>query len=186
MIFFLCFASLLACKEINFLKDESTTYVEFNDLPQYLNSEKPAHQLKVKEISINQKQVHVAGRYVAKNTCSDHSSVCLEKEPQLILNLLEDGQAYQTIVLQGCLFSNYRRKYADLIEQQNAWVLSNQSEIAIYHANGAVFYYRIKDQNQLVLDLNKTLNNAKNQILFKQGYTKPKQEYIFEKKEEVV
>ena len=137
-----------------------------------------------------QQDMQYVGRYHALIPCTDAFAGCVkdEKEAEYILNLLEDGSVYWTNTSFGRLGSDPSRNMAKIERtcKQVQWhVEPTEQEIVVRcDAVGVNLYYRINQDQNLVMDLDKIWNGdqGRNRKFFKE-YPFPKKAYVFEKAE---
>lgn len=98
-----------------------------------------------------------AGRYHAKINCERTLVSCEKGEVEYVLNLLEDGGAYRTIIRQGKIYvdeGNGTQSY-----RQDSWEFDPQEDdLVIYLKEGAELFFDVDEQANLHLDVYKTLN----------------------------
>lgn len=121
------------------------------------------------------------GRFHAQVSCDDSFIQCKEGEAEFILNLLPDGTVHRSIIQFGKVFaeknqtSRHKLKY-----QKDTWSVNKaHTELIVQRKEGVNLYYKIIDENHLVMDVEKILQGGadRNQELFSQGYPKPQRAY---------
>ncbi|WP_425915987.1 hypothetical protein [Acinetobacter sp. TSRC1-2] len=117
------------------------------------------------------------GRYHAKILCNDGFMPCTEGTAEYILNLSEDGSVHRSIVQYGKIFTEKTTEFSNANYRRDSWSVNQaEAELIVHRKEGVDIYYQIKDQNHLVMDLEK-INNGKNKKIFEQGYPKPSRAY---------
>lgn len=98
-----------------------------------------------------------AGRYHGKINCEKTLFSCEKGEVEYVLNLLEDGKAFRTIIPQGKIYvdegkdtQSYRQDYWEFDPQED--------DLVIYLKESAKLFFDVDDQNNLHLDVQKTLS----------------------------
>lgn len=126
-------------------------------------------------------QAPYVGRYHVKISCKDDFVQCSEGAAEYILTLAADGSAYRSIVYTGKLFSEKMAEDSNIrTYRRDTWSVNPEdSELVVHLEEGAEFYYRIDKQQNLILNLDRTLDldNQMNQHLFAAGYPMPTQAY---------
>jgi hypothetical protein len=126
-------------------------------------------------------QALYVGRYHVKISCKDNFVQCSEGSAEYILTLAADGSAYRSIVYTGKLFSEKLAEDSNIrTYRRDTWSVNPEdSELVVHLEEGAEFYYRVDKQQNLILDLDQTLNldNQINQHLFAAGHPMPTQAY---------
>ncbi|TCB35789.1 hypothetical protein E0H82_07340 [Acinetobacter sp. ANC 4910] len=126
-------------------------------------------------------QALYVGRYHVKISCKDDFVQCSEGSAEYILTLAADGSAYRSIVYTGKLFSEKLAEDSNIrTYRRDTWSVNPEdSELVVHLEEGAEFYYRVDKQQNLILDLDRTLDldNQINQHLFAAGYPMPTQTY---------
>lgn len=118
------------------------------------------------------------GRYHAKIPCSDDFMPCTEGNAEYILNLGEDGAVHRSVVQYGKIFTEKTKpEFSNANYRRDSWSVNlAEAELIVHRKEGVNIYYQIKDQNHLVMDLEK-INKGKNKQIFEQGYPKPSRAY---------
>lgn len=118
------------------------------------------------------------GRYHAKILCSDDFMPCTEGTAEYILNLGEDGSVHRSIVQYGKIFTEKTRpEFSNANYRRDSWSVNPaEAELIVHRKEGVDIYYQIKDQNHLVMDLEK-INKGKNKKIFERGYPQPSRAY---------
>lgn len=131
--------------------------------------------------SVNKKISSYVGRYHVQISCQDAFVQCSEGAAEYILTLAEDGSAYRSIVYTGKLFSEKMAEERNIrTYRRDTWSVNiENSELVVHLEEGAEFYYQVDEKNNLVLDLERTLDldNQTNQHFFAAGYPMPTQAY---------
>lgn len=135
---------------------------------------------RVQQDSVDEQAPYV-GRYHVKISCKDEFVQCSEGAAEYILTLVADGSAYRSIVYTGKLFSEKMAEDSKIrTYRRDTWSVNPEdSELVVHLEEGAEFYYRVDEQQNLILDLERTLDvdNQINQHLFASGYPMPTQAY---------
>lgn len=134
----------------------------------------------VQQASAEDKAPYI-GRYHVQISCKDDFVQCSEGSAEYILTLLADGSAYRSIIYTGKLFSEKMAEDRRIrTYRRDTWTVNPESaELVVHLEEGAKFYYRVDQQHNLILDIDRTLdlNNQTNQHFFAAGYPMPTQAY---------
>lgn len=126
---------------------------------------------------VSEAQSKYVGRYHVEMTCEASQIPCQQGTVQYIVNLLPDSTSHRIILHLGKVYADqldpirsYRKDLWDYDEQLH--------EIVIHMSEGADLFYRIDAEDNLEMDLDKTLNNTPfNQAFFKSQYPLPNFSY---------
>jgi hypothetical protein len=127
------------------------------------------------------------GRYHTQIDCDGHFAPCTEGKAEFILTLLPDGTLHRSIVQYGKVFNDNARQVhanSNMTYRKERWSINPQrTELVVVRKEGAKFYYTIKNNNRLVMNLEKNYSEKErvNQELFNQGYPAPPKAYELRK-----
>lgn len=134
----------------------------------------------VQQASAEDKAPYI-GRYHVQISCKDDFVQCSEGSAEYILTLAADGSAYRSIIYTGKLFSEKMAEDSNIrTYRRDTWSVNPENaELVVHLEEGAKFYYRVDQQHNLILDIDRTLdlNNQTNQHFFAAGYPMPTQAY---------
>jgi len=122
------------------------------------------------------------GRYYTEVSCRDNFSPCTEGHALFILTLAPDGLVYRSLLQHGKVF-NFQNIIATPYStyRRDRWEMNpNRKEIVVYRKEGLVLYYVIKDENTLVMNIEKT-QQENQQELMEQHYRLPRIAYELSK-----
>ena len=114
------------------------------------------------------------GRYRSAISCSDPLMKCKEGTADLVINLLQDGRAYRTVIHFGKItFAS------NLYRRQDYWSYdSAHHQVIVHRSNGVDFFYDIDQDQNLVMDLDKIAHaSERNEQYFADGNPFPQQAY---------
>lgn len=108
------------------------------------------------------------GRYYTKVKCNDGFAPCSEGTAEFVLTLLADGTVYRSIVQHGKIFT-FKNEIKDekSIYRKDRWQVNpERTELVVYRKEGIDIYYDIKDNTQMVMNIEKTKRlNSKQGVL---------------------
>lgn len=123
------------------------------------------------------------GRFHANVKCDDHFIPCKEGNADFILNLLPDGTVHRSIIQFGKVFADKAPQPGNNVNyRKDTWTVDQaHQELVVHRKEGVNFYYKVIDENRIVMDLDKIRKGIeqedRNQELFSQGYPEPQQAY---------
>lgn len=122
-----------------------------------------------------------AGRYYGKINCETTLSSCEKGEVEYVLNLLEDGSAFRTIIQQGKIYVDEGK--ATQSYRQDAWSFDPfEDDLVIHLKEGVELFFDVDEESSLRLDVNKTVNyNLENRIYFEPRLPQRHESYILRK-----
>lgn len=126
-------------------------------------------------------QTH-AGRYHVQMNCRDPFARCSDGNAEFILNLLPDGTAYRTFVYFGRVSNDISGAESPVVSDynhQDTWEYDAQTkQIIVHRAEGVKFYYNVKDNDTIQMNLDKVLKSSPENIaFFTAGHPAPKHNY---------
>ena len=115
------------------------------------------------------------GRYKVTISCDDAFVSCNEGTAEFIINLLEDGSAHRTIIHLGTITYASVKQY-----NKDRWSYDEKAhQIILHRASGVQFFYNIRSDKSLKMDLNKIANATEvNQKYFREGGALPQKAYV--------
>lgn len=133
---------------------------------------------------VSEAQLKYVGRYHVEMSCEQSQIPCQQGTVQYIVNLLPDSTSHRIVLHLGKVYADrldpirsYRKDLWDYDEQLH--------EIVIHLSEGADLFYRIDEDQNLEMDLDKTLNdNPFNREFFKQHYPLPNFSYRLKRYDE--
>lgn len=123
------------------------------------------------------------GRYHVQMSCEDPFAKCDKGSAEFIINLLPDGTAHRTFVYMGKITYENNDIKSNRAYQKNTWIYDELNhEIVINRIEGIQFYYKVDEQNDLVMDIDKIINGTEeNRLYFSQHHTAPTKAYVLKK-----
>lgn len=135
------------------------------------------------EIKIVKEALSYVGRYHTSMSCKDAFASCDEGSTEFIINLLADGSAHRSFVHLGNVTYENRVTSANQYYPKSTWFYDKAAhEIVVHRETSVKFYYKINEQNNLIMDLDRTLNlNQPNNKYFSKENPLPAQAYVLKK-----
>lgn len=129
------------------------------------------------EQQISSLQLSYAGRYYTMMSCDEALIRCDQGQVQYILNLLPDGTAHRMLVRPGRVYVRHEGPVQSY--RQDLWSFDPEThEVIIHLREGAEVFYLVDQQNNLQMELDKTLNyDEDNKRFFTQHYPAPSYAY---------
>ncbi|MDQ8937207.1 hypothetical protein [Acinetobacter rudis] len=160
-------------------KPEAATLADVISQP---NVPHNTHQpFKNEERSVSEQQLAYVGRYQTTMSCEQALIHCEQGQVQYILNLLPDGTSHRILIQSGRVYA----KHQGLVQsyRQDLWSLDeNNHEIIVHLREGPDVFYKINEQDNLLMDLDKTVNyDAQSQHFFGVTYPMPNYAYVLVK-----
>lgn len=125
------------------------------------------------------------GRFYAQVQCDGGFVPCREGNAEFILNFLPDGTVHRSIIQYGKVFAEKSMvKDSNVNYRKDTWMVNpEKTELVVHRKEGLNLYYRIIDENHIVMNLAKILDedNHQNQQLFSQGHPQPRHAYALTK-----
>lgn len=122
------------------------------------------------------------GRYHTEIDCDGRFAPCTEGKAEFILTLMPDGTVHRSILQYGKVFiDNTKNSTAhNITYRKDRWFINpERTDVVVNRKEGASFYYKIKDSNHLVMNLEKIYSEKErtNRELFDRGYPAPSKAY---------
>lgn len=122
------------------------------------------------------------GRYHTEIDCDGRFAPCTEGKAEFILTLMPDGTVHCSILQYGKVFiDNTKSSTAhNITYRKDRWFINpERTDVVVNRKEGASFYYKIKDSNHLVMNLEKIYSEKErtNRELFDRGYPAPSKAY---------
>lgn len=109
------------------------------------------------DVEISSSQLAYVGRYYTTMSCEHALSACEHGQVQYILNLLPNGTAHRMLVRPGRVYTRHQGPVQSY--RQDIWSFdADTHEIVIHLREGVSVFYQINQDNNLLIDLDKTLN----------------------------
>lgn len=140
------------------------------------------HQpFKNSEHSISELQLEYVGRYETSMDCEQALIHCGHGQVQYILNLLPDGTSHRMLIQPGRVYA--RHQGVVQAYRQDLWSLDEHNhEIVVHLREGPDVFYKIDEQDNLLMDLDKTINHdLESQQFFSSNYPAPNYAYVLVK-----
>lgn len=122
------------------------------------------------------------GRYHTEIECDGSFAPCNEGRAEFILSLMPDGTVHRSILQYGKVFVDNTKTHTthNVTYRKDRWTVNpERTELVVNRKEGASFYYKIKDSNHLVMNLEKIYSEKQkaNQELFDSGFPAPTKAY---------
>lgn len=144
-------------------------------------TQRSQHSLHNQHLDYADLRAKYAGRYYGKINCETTLTSCEKGEVEYVLNLLEDGSAFRTIIQQGKIYvdeGNTTQSY-----RQDAWIFDpHEDDLVIHLKEGVELYFDVDEESNLRLDVNKTVNyDFENRTFFQPRLPAQYESYILRK-----
>lgn len=122
-------------------------------------------------------QLSHVGRYYTTMSCEEALIQCERGEVQYILNLLPDGTAHRMLLRPGRVYVRHNGPVQSY--RQDLWHYDPEThEVIVHLREGVEVFYQVDQQNNLQMELEKTLNyNDNNKQFFSRHYPAPSYSY---------
>ena len=123
------------------------------------------------------------GRYHTEINCEDKFAHCEKGSAEFIINLLPDGTAHRTFVYKGRV-SNDSHDLANRNYKNNTWHYDpKHHQIVVQRIEEIQFFYKIDDQQNLVIDRDRILNvdDTNKKYFSVAGHHAPEKNYVMTK-----
>lgn len=130
-----------------------------------------------REHRMSSQQLSHVGRYYTTMSCDQALIHCEQGQMQYILNLLPDGTAHRMLLRPGRVYVRHNGPVQSY--RQDLWHYDPEThEVIIHLREGVEVFYLVDQQNNLQMELEKTLNyNENNKRFFSIHYPAPSYAY---------